>query len=65
MARLNPLLRHATALVCAYEAFSIWTRRTPTLSELSKRYRWLAPTLEAALAYHLAEFLARLTPKDA
>lgn len=51
--RAFPYLRIATAALCLYESASILTRKSPTLSELSGRHRWLAPTLVGALAVHL------------
>lgn len=49
-------LRYVTAGVCAYEAAAILieTERTPTLSMLAHRHRWIAPLLISALSIHLA-----------
>lgn len=52
--RIFPALRHATALVCLYEAAAIWSRRPPTLSQLARRHPPVGPALLVALALHLS-----------
>lgn len=46
-------LKAAVALVCAYETESIVTGRTPTVSTLCGRHRWLTPLILGGLALHL------------
>lgn len=48
--------------LCAYEVAAILSRRRlPTLSKLSQRYPWLAPTLIGGLSAHLyPRFLSAL-----
>ena len=42
------------ALACAFEVFSITTGKTPTISDLCGRHRWLGPAVLVGLAVHLA-----------
>jgi hypothetical protein len=46
-------LRWAVAAVCAYEVAAITTTRTPTVSALCHRRRWLAPVILGGLGVHL------------
>lgn len=46
-------MKWAAAFLCAYEVTAITTGRTPTLTALSGRYRWLGPVLVGGLAVHL------------
>lgn len=53
---MRPVVRNAkwgVAVACAFEVWSISTGRTPTISELCGRHRWLGPTVLVALAAHL------------
>lgn len=53
---MSIVVRHAKwgiAVACAYEVAAIAAGRTPTISDLCDRYRWLAPAVLAALAAHL------------
>lgn len=55
---MRPVVRHAkwgVALACIFEAFSICTGKTPTISELSGRHPWLGPAVVLGLAIHLAQ----------
>lgn len=42
---IERVLRWGTAVGCAYETFSLVTRRTPTISQLVGRYRVAGPVL--------------------
>lgn len=56
MASLTRLVAHAkwaVAVVCAYEVAAITTDKTPTVSRLCHRNRWLTPVILAGLAVHL------------
>jgi hypothetical protein len=53
---VNRLVSHAkwgVAAVCAYEVAAITTDRTPTVSALCHRRRWLTPVVLGGLAVHL------------
>lgn len=39
--------------ICGYEVCAIATGRTPTVTALCERYRWLGPAVLASLALHL------------
>ena len=46
-------LRWGVASVCAYEVAAITTCRTPTVSALCHRKRWLVPIILGGLGLHL------------
>lgn len=46
-------MKWGVAAVCIYEAASIAVGKTPTITMLCGRYRWLAPAVLATLAVHL------------
>jgi len=51
--RIFPVLRIVTAGLCIYEAASILSRKTPTLSQLQGDYPMLGPVLITSLLIHL------------
>jgi hypothetical protein len=53
MSELSRPLRWAVAAVCAYEVAAIATDRTPTVSHLCYRRRWLTPVILTGLGLHL------------
>lgn len=46
-------MKWAAAGIAGYEVVSIAAGKTPTLTMLARRHRWLGPLLVAALAVHL------------
>jgi hypothetical protein len=52
--------RHVVFSLCAYECVAIASKRFPTLSRLSWRYKWLGPVLVAGLTGHLYRYSRRL-----
>jgi hypothetical protein len=46
-------MRWLVAATCAYEVASITSGRTPTVTALCRRRRWLAPVIIGALTVHL------------
>lgn len=46
-------MKWGVALACIYEAASITTGKTPTITMLCGRHRLLAPAVLAVLAVHL------------
>lgn len=46
-------LKWGVAAVCAYEVAAITTSRTPTVSALCHRKRWLTPLILGGLGLHL------------
>ena len=46
-------VKWVAATLCGYEVVSIALGKTPTLTQLSKQHRWLAPALVGALTFHL------------
>lgn len=46
-------MKWALACCCIYEAASILGGKTPTFTELSRRYRVLAPAILLTIAIHL------------
>ena len=46
-------MKWGVALACGYEIAAITTGRTPTITMLCGRHRWLAPAVLAVLAIHL------------
>jgi hypothetical protein len=47
--------RWAVAACCAYEVAAITTARTPTISALCARRRWLIPLIVGGLTVHLVK----------
>lgn len=45
--------RWMVVTACGYEIAAIATGKTPTITVLCARHRWLAPAVIAALALHL------------
>ena len=46
-------MKWAVCICCTYEAFSIATGRTPTITKLCGRYPELSKVMVAGLAIHL------------
>lgn len=46
-------MKWGVAAVCIYEAASIAAGKTPTITMLCARHRWLGPAVLAILAVHL------------
>ena len=46
-------MKWVAACLCGYEVAAIVTGKTPTLTALSARHKWLGPVLVTALALHL------------
>jgi hypothetical protein len=57
-------IRHMVAFLCLYETFSIEFKRSPTLSVLASRHRWLAPLLLIALGVHFYLMPPPVTEQD-
>jgi hypothetical protein len=55
-------VKWGVAAVCVYEAASIATGKTPTVTMLCARRRWLAPAVLAVLAVHLYRKPPIVTP---
>lgn len=51
--RIEYTLRYPVGFVCAYEAFAIFTRRVPTISEMCWRNNVFTPIILGGLAAHL------------
>lgn len=43
----------AVAAGCSYEVFALGTRRTPTISRICRRHRWLECAMLTAFLIHL------------
>jgi hypothetical protein len=48
-------LRAVVALLCAYEATAIASRRVPTISHMCATRPWLAGVIVGGLSWHLAD----------
>ncbi len=46
-------LRYPVAIVCAYEAFAIFTRKVPTISSICWDHNVFTPIILGGLAAHL------------
>ena len=52
MKRVDLLLKWGVGAACLYEAVSIASGATPTISTEVKRHRWLGPVILGGLAVH-------------